>query len=777
MNTSNTVQNYIITADSYTTTSTRPVEFAISNVTNERLMYKRGEEKLYNSNTTAAGNEKKLLDTKSGSKLIADDLANILAVKDAYSFKYKPNWYKLGTDENISTVLILICHSAYMSNTDIKWSRHALVKRVQELIKDADTPAKALALIEWVVRYSSIIERVKNVKDSKTIITYELVAGLGDDLLRSISYMAGKAFYPLPMTTAPIDWTYTDTGFKGGYSTKQFPIVRGAKSVEWLKDEPNLLLAVNTMQQTPYRVNKIVLEAIKADLKEPVRSEIITQEYPISDPEATAKEVKKLKAELLKKPANTESAKKALNKKLEALDSRKFTQPQLVEINEYYRQDANYMKLLGQYRADQMALDIAEAYQNEKAIYFPCNFDYRGRMYPISVYLQPQGNEKVKALLEFAEGVQLTESGAEYAYYTLAGLYGEDKKSFNERVEIGKIVINSNWKEADEPYQFLALQTQLLEWEKDPTTLIHTPAHLDGSCNGSQHAAALTGCKKTAEATNVLPMADGSRRDVYLEVANEALKLAQEQDTEVYKYIADCLVKAGRKFAKKPVMISVYGGTSYGFADDVFNNMKELNDHKLATKGTSFVFAGLLIQALNNTLAGGKVFESWIQSVGSNITATGNGVTWSTPDGFNVTMDRKIKKSKRYETLISGVTYKIQMNVDTEQIDAKKIKQAISPNYVHSCDATHLRATMLNCARRGVKQFNFIHDSFGCNMNDAHILLEETKKAWIDLYDGFEVGKYLQKQLQEQSQEEVPDFPYLGGYNIKSVTSSEYFFA
>lgn len=776
MCTSTSITNTRI-ADNYTSTSTEKVVFTTNNYSNEELMYKRGAEKIYKSNTTAAGNEKKLLDTGAGSKLIATDLAKILAVKEAYKANFKPAWYSLGTAENISTVLMLICHSAYMSNTDIKWKRHSLVKRINEVIPDANTISKALALIEWVVDSSELVERETITKDSKTIVNYILNSSLGDDLLRSVAYMAGRAFYPLPMTTAPVNWTSTETGFKGGYSTKQYPIIRGVKDVEWLKEQPNLIKAVNTMQQTAYRVNKVALEAIKADLKEPVKSDIITQEYPTIDPEATTKEVNELNAEILKKPTKTKAAKTKQAAQIEALESRKYTEKQLVDINEYYRQKAKYLELLGQYRADLMALDIAEAYQNEKAIYFPCNFDYRGRMYPISVYLQPQGNEKVKALLEFAEGIQLTESGADFAYYTLAGLYGEDKRSFSERIEIGKTVIYSDWKDADEPYQFLALQEQLLRWEKDPTTLIHTPAHLDGSCNGSQNIAALTGCKKTAEATNVLPMADGSRRDVYIEVANEALKLALKENTEVYKYIAECLTKAGRKFAKKPVMISVYGGTSYGFADDVFNNMKDINNNELATKSTAFVFAKLLSTALDNALQGGKVFENWIQTAGDNITATGSGVNWVTSDGFRVDMNKKVRKTKRFETLISGVKYKIQMNIDTDIIDSRKIKQAISPNYVHSCDATHLRTTMLNCVDKGINQFNFIHDSFGCNFNDAHILLEETKKAWVSIYDGFSVGKDLREQLQKQTLKLIPEFPYLGGYDVQSVTSSQYFFA
>lgn len=105
-------------------------------------------------------------------------------------------------------------------------------------------------------------------------------------------------------------------------------------------------------------------------------------------------------------------------------------------------------------------------------------------MYPVSTFLSPQGDDKVKSMLEFKNGIKLTESGIKYVYYTLAGLWGADKESFENRVEIGKTVIYNNYKDADEPYQFLALQNQLLKWEEDHDTLIYTPCHLDGSCNG-----------------------------------------------------------------------------------------------------------------------------------------------------------------------------------------------------------------------------------------------------------------------------------------------------
>lgn len=263
-----------------------------------------------------------------------------------------------------------------------------------------------------------------------------------------------------------------------------------------------------------------------------------------------------------------------------------------------------------------------------------------------------------------------------------------------------------------------------------------------------------------------------------MEVASKALTLAEASDSEAKDYIIKCLSENGRKYAKNPVMVSIYGGQLKTFADSIYDNMKDLNDDKeFATKKVSFVFAKLVKEALESTLVGGKLFESWIQGVAKELTKGNKSLTWTTPDGFKVVLDRKKRETVKLYARVGTNKYTLTINEPTDEIDCIKIKSSISPNLVHSLDATHLRMTTLGSLKEGVTQFNMIHDSIGTNMNDLPIMADVVREQWIELYGGFKVSTDLNHQFQAQSEEVLESCPFLGGYDVSLVLDSEYFFA
>jgi DNA-directed RNA polymerase len=52
--------------------------------------------------------------------------------------------------------------------------------------------------------------------------------------------------------------------------------------------------------------------------------------------------------------------------------------------------------------------------KDEQVMYFVYNTDFRGRVYPVCTYLNPQGDDLSKGMLTFAEGKALGPSGAWY---------------------------------------------------------------------------------------------------------------------------------------------------------------------------------------------------------------------------------------------------------------------------------------------------------------------------------------------------------------------------
>ena len=82
-------------------------------------------------------------------------------------------------------------------------------------------------------------------------------------------------------------------------------------------------------------------------------------------------------------------------------------------------------------------LNLAEIFRNCSELYFPVRLDYRGRVYCIVDYLNYQGTELAKALLQFSKGVKVNindQISINYLKINGANCFGLDKKSFKDRL-------------------------------------------------------------------------------------------------------------------------------------------------------------------------------------------------------------------------------------------------------------------------------------------------------------------------------------------------------
>ncbi len=310
---------------------------------------------------------------------------------------------------------------------------------------------------------------------------------------------------------------------------------------------------------------------------------------------------------------------------------------------------SDYESELGKYRAIRLAIQIAEEYQDDEQIYFPHSFDFRGRIYPLPIGLSPQGSDAVKSLLLYKNTQKLTERGEKWNWAYLASLYGDDKLDFEDRVERGKQLLEADYHEADEPYQFLSHQIEIKKWVKDSNYIPNTRIHLDACNSGSQFTSAITGDKKGCLATNVIPTfnKDGGqdRQDAYLLVAERSLKLTEqmiskEKDVETksqLRFLKGLLVENGRKICKVPVMVSNYGGTAGGRADILWSMFRELGvDRKWITKKNASLFGKIIGDSIHGVLSGGKAFETYIHAMNNIIAKANKPIQWTTSDGFHV---------------------------------------------------------------------------------------------------------------------------------------------
>ena len=162
------------------------------------------------------------------------------------------------------------------------------------------------------------------------------------------------------------------------------------------------------------------------------------------------------------------------------------------------------------------------------------------------------------------------------------------------------------WKGFDDPFQGLATCHEIVKAVEsgDPENyMCSLPVHMDGSCNGLQHYAALGRDKDGGKAVN-LCMSD-KPQDVYSGVMHEvARRVAQDADEmlpfdenkgDMTKAEKDLLKKVNsarlvnglidRGVVKRTVMTSVYGVTYIGAK----NQIKEKIEEKLEGRGHDIV--------------------------------------------------------------------------------------------------------------------------------------------------------------------------------------------
>jgi DNA-directed RNA polymerase len=367
-------------------------------------------------------------------------------------------------------------------------------------------------------------------------------------LLKKNNHLSVLRPLRLPMVVSPKPWTSL---LDGGYFSLKSSLIRfnnelvlkdySAMSTESGIEFNQVFDVVNAIQETPWKVNKKVLEVVdhfwntvEGDVLLdclPRKNEIKQETpYPDNGTEEEQKEWKHIASKMYKENIRTMSHKVAFSK----------------------------------------MLWVAERFKDKDRIYYPHNLDFRGRVYPMCDFLHPQGDEVCRGLLQFAEGRPIkTQKGMDHFLMYGASLYGLDKKSDDEKMiwvnkSVGIFIGIAdspidNWKlwaDADKPWQFLAWCIEFERWYVDRDTPVHLPVMVDGTCNGLQHLSALMKDQEGGESVNLVDTGL-TPNDIYQMVSDEANKL----------YKGD--IKIDRKLCKRPVMTTPYGSTIYGIREQI----------------------------------------------------------------------------------------------------------------------------------------------------------------------------------------------------------------
>ena len=606
------------------------------------------------------------------------------------------------------------------------------------------------------------------------IATPEIMAWLKDKHTKSEVL---SPFY-LPMIVPPYQWT---NAYDGGYRTSVVPFIKGqTKSYLEGVDETHhmhrVYKAVNAVQETAYKINADVLDVvnyywengIETDVK--VLPPINPRDIPEMPCERTEEAIK------LYKETNKD-----------AWDAWKSSAT--FQHTKNNRENSKRAALITK-------LYIANKFKDYEQIFFPSNCDFRSRVYPLVPNLNPQSDDLGKALLEFAHPEKLGKHGEMWLKVHMANCYGEDKVSLEDRVkwteskEVGILWVaedpleaRSFWETAGSPWQFLAACFEYARYKKsglgaDYESVI--PVGLDGSCNGLQHFSSMLKCSEGGAQVNLVP--SDTPADVYQQVADVVEdKLAKETDDTYAQFWRG---KFSRKLVKRQVMTLPYGATEFGMRDqlkdelkdqkDEGNNILDIDDPKLEWKAIVYV-TRLIWESITETLNSSVVAMDWLKGIAKAANKEGKGLTWTTPVGFPVNQFYKKSDTVNIDTTFMKIRIQRRYHPRVNKINGRKQVSAVSPNLVHSMDASHMMSTLCRCVDLGIKDFSMVHDSYAVHLGHVQTLSEQLRLTFIEQYKGDFVGS-LQQQFEESLQMKLPEAPPRGDLDITRVMESDYFF-
>lgn len=623
-----------------------------------------------------------------------------------------------------------------------------------------------------------------------TVADRALVAEPSSDIMNFIQQgdesLAQGCCKWLPMVIPPKPW---DSVYDGGYYLEVKRPVRFVRTrFKTLKDVyedadlTNAFKAVNAIQSTPWRINTEVLDVAKEILSWkhiPEALDMPTREAsepPMRPPEADFYE-----------EAHTLWKKNCVR---------------------YYQQDNRRKSRRLRLEA---ILGLADKYKNESDIYFPHNVDFRGRVYPVTI-LNPQGDDFMKSLLEFADGVELGEHGATWLAFHGANCYGLDKATIEERLawvythedlilSVANDPLNDlSWTSTDSPWMFLAF---CFEWKKylleGKSFKSHLPVAFDGSCSGIQHFSAMLRDSVGGKAVNLVPQ--DKVADIYKMVAEKVEELCKKDlkegtedgdaewvnpnTGEIRKYVkygtkslASDWLNYGitRKVTKRSVMTLAYGSKEYGFSEQVYEDTivpamdKNPNTFKSPVQASKYM-AKLIWVAVQSVVVKAVEAMEWLQDLAGLLAKEkdmyGNAlpVIWSSPCGFPVRQSYEKDNYSRLKTVLNGSIYlrdgnnpvgdkctvfmTYKNNVHSK-LDPRKQRNGIAPNFVHSMDASHLMLTVLKCTEKGLNSFQMIHDSFGTHAGNADVMYKTIREVFVDTYTKHNVLQELKETISVQ---------------------------
>ena len=332
--------------------------------------------------------------------------------------------------------------------------------------------------------------------------------------------------------------------------------------------------------------------------------------------------------------------------------------------------------------------------------------------------------------------------------------------------------------DAEKNISFLAC---CIEWYKysvaEGDYYTHLPIPIDGANNGWQHLGAMSKDALTGQLVGLVPTA--IQNDFYVQIAK---KLTQRMpDWFEERQIPMKHIRKG--IAKRAAMTRAYSCGQKKMAESMYSDC-----YQYGYTGTYNIterdcedLSGQVIRAIEQVCPGpletmrylqrlaDQEIANWLDMYGTD---RGHAIEWTTPSGFPVIYECYRTRPAKidcygFNTPNGEIRFKHVIREKTDIPDRRGFMCGISPNFVHSMDASHMALTIASWDH----EFGAVHDSYSCHASDVEELMITTREKFVTLYDktnfydSIPFGKGF-----------AGPTPTIGTLEVTDVNTSDYFF-
>jgi len=456
----------------------------------------------------------------------------------------------------------------------------------------------------------------------------------------------------------------------------------------------------------------------------------------------------------------------------------------------------------------------------DKTFYQLIEADYRGRLYYNEHFLNFQGSDVARGLLNFSKAKPMDKYGIQWLAIHTAASYNESynideipswcsedyvsylKEEGLESISVDKMTLDDriHWfnensdkirelgktcqldMKAEKPVAFLAA---CIEWndynEAVETDQIHRtclPIPIDGSNNGWQHLGAISKDTQTGELVGLVPV--NIQKDFYVQTAKELYTLTDGRLRDILDIMPMKHIRKG--ISKRGSMTRAYSAGAQKIGENMWNDCKQEDFHELygLTEEDCMGLAKLLVKAIKHVCPGPLETMGYLQSLAAIAIMDKDAIEWTTPSGFPVRYECFYEKECKTKGTIANYTkYNKDGRVShvgkvyTDFPDVRGFMCGISPNFIHSMDAAHMSLVI----SKWHGDFGAVHDSFSTHATDVEHLLAHTKQEFINMYDKPNFYLEIEDNILTDYTDRTTKRPEIGSLEIKEVNNSDYFFS